>query len=99
AVAGVGGGYYGTILINVTDLSSLQSTAAHEIDETLGIGGWGSSLALSAPYTGQASPTTGIGPLDLFRYSSNGVRSFTLDPAAAAYFSIDGGRMTNVHFY
>lgn len=98
AVASFGGGYYGKILMNVSSLSRLQATAAHEMNETLGTGGWGSSLYLAGSYSGQASPTTGIGPLDLFRYSSSGVRSFTLDPAATAYFSINGGSTKLVFF-
>lgn len=98
AVAGGGAGYYGRILINVSSLIGLQATAAHEIDETLGIGGWGSSLELSGSYSGQASPTTGVGSLDLFRFSGSGVRSFTLSPTATSYFSIDGGKTELVYF-
>jgi Leucine-rich repeat (LRR) protein len=98
AVADSGGGYYGKILLNVSSLGGLQATAAHEIDETLGIGGWGSSLELAGSYSGQASPTTGIGSLDLFRYSGPGIRSFTMDPTATAYFSIDGGMTKLVSF-
>ncbi len=60
---------------------SIQSVAAHEIDEVLGIGGPGSQL-------GQSSGN--IGPLDLFRYSANGVRSYSTS-AASSYFSINGG--------
>jgi hypothetical protein len=77
----------------------LQAVAGHEIDEVLGIGGEGSTLALSGPYTGQASPAGGIGPLDLFRYNASNSRSFTLNPnASPSYFSIDRGNTTNVHF-
>jgi hypothetical protein len=67
----------------------LQAVAGHEIDEVLGTGGSGSSL-----------PTTNgpIGPLDLFRYSSPGVRSFTTSTSAAPYFSIDSG-LTNLVFF
>ena len=46
----------------------LQAVAAHEIDEALGIGGFGSTLP---------STTGRIGALDLFRYSAAGTRSFT----------------------
>src|SRR5665213_2331685 len=92
-------GYHGKIFLNVTSLNGLQSSAAHEIDETLGIGGWGSNLNLTNSYTGQASPTDGVGSLDLFRYSSPGVRSFTLDRTAPApYFSINNGQTILVHF-
>jgi len=67
----------------------LQAIAAHEIDEVLGIGGSGSSL-----------PTTNssIAPLDLFRYSASGVRSFTTSSSASAYFSINGGTNDLVNF-
>jgi len=60
--------------------------------------GWGSSLDLAGSYTGQASPTTGVGSLDLFRYSGSGVRSFTLNPTATPYFSVDGGKTILVYF-
>jgi hypothetical protein len=49
----------------------LQAVANHEIDETLGIGGTGSTL------TGTGSLTGPVGDLDLYRYSANGVRSYT----------------------
>lgn len=63
----------------------LQAAAGHEIDEILGIGGYGSQLPFSTSRGGT------IGPEDLFRYGAAGVRSLTVDPAATAYFSIDGG--------
>jgi hypothetical protein len=47
---------------------SLESVAMHEIDESLGIGGPGSTLA-------SGDPTGPVGDLDLFRYSAPGVRS------------------------
>ena len=92
------GGFHGIIYLNVTNLTGLQAVAEHEIDEILGIGGWGSSLTLAGSYRGQASPTNGIGALDLFRFGGPGVRSFTLDPAATAYFSMDGGKTKLVSF-
>lgn len=67
----------------------LQAIATHEMDEVLGIGGTGTSL----PDT-----SDNIAPLDLFRYSSNGVRSFTADTDAKSYFSIDGGKTMLVGF-
>ncbi len=60
----------------------LEQVALHEINEVLGAGGAGSQL-------GQAG--TAVGPLDLFRYSANAVRSYST-AAASAYFSIDGGK-------
>ena len=70
-------------------LYDLQAVAAHEIDEVLGIGGSGSILpSTSGP----------VRPLDLFRYSASGVRSFTTNSSATAYFSIDGGVTDLVNF-
>jgi hypothetical protein len=67
----------------------LQAVAAHEIDEALNVGGPGTAL-----------PTTGgsVGAEDLFRYSANGVRSFTTSSSATAYFSINGGATNIVNF-
>jgi PEP-CTERM motif-containing protein len=58
---------------------SLLSVTEHEIDEVLGLG---SSL-----------PTVPFGtifPEDLFRYDAAGNRSFTTNPTAKAFFSING---------
>jgi hypothetical protein len=52
----------------------------HEIDEALGLGS-------SLPNT----PFSTIFPEDLFRYSAPGVRSFTTNSTATAFFSINGG--------
>ncbi len=68
----------------------LQAVAMHEIDEALGIGGTGSELV---------GGTTGpVGPLDLFRYSAPGVRSYAQGTGIAPYFSINGGNNDLVHF-
>lgn len=68
----------------------LQAVAQHEIDEALGIGGSGSELG---------GGTTGpVGPLDLFRYSAPGVRSYAKGTGISPYFSIDGGNTALVHF-
>ena len=68
----------------------LQAVAMHEIDEALGIGGTGSSLA---------GGTTGpVGPLDLFRYNAPGGRSYSQGTTIAPYFSVNGGNTALVHF-
>jgi PEP-CTERM motif len=58
----------------------LISTVEHEINEVLGLG---SSL-------GQTYQTSNPSVEDLFRYASNGSRSYTTNPSANAYFSING---------
>ncbi len=63
---------------------SLKAETLHELDEVLGIGGGGSSLQPT-----DQQPDF-VGPLDLYRYSAKGVRSFSTS-AKSAYFSIDGG--------
>lgn len=70
-------------------LYDLQAVAGHETDEVLDIGGPGSVL-----------PTTSgaVGPEDLFRYSANGVRSFTASTGASSYFSVDGGATMVLQF-
>jgi len=88
--SGLPGGYDGVISLNthITDVGSpgtsgvysLAATAEHEIDEVLGLG----------------SDVSGTGffsdplPEDLFRYASNGSRSYTSNTSANAFFSIDG---------
>jgi hypothetical protein len=67
---------------------SLESVAMHELDESLGIGGTGSNLGKLG----------GVGDLDLYRYSAPGVRSYTTDPSAVSYFSIDGGNTVLSYF-
>ena len=75
-----------------TSQYSLLAVVEHEIDEILGLG---STLGLGlsgytcgfGPYTG---PCTNVpSPEDLFRYASDGTRSFTT-ATTNAYFSIDG---------
>ena len=53
---------------------------------------------LCKAYTGQAGPTNGVGPLDLYRYASPGFRSFSLSPNVVSYFSITGGTNILVDF-
>lgn len=69
---------------------SLQSVAAHEIDEVLGIGGSGSTLP--------GDSTQPVGDLDLYRYSAPGVSSYTASNTVESYFSIDGGTTVLAHF-
>jgi PEP-CTERM motif len=100
AGAGPGGAYDSVISLNTSLTSppnslngstySLQSVATHEIDEVLGIGGSGSTIG-----SGSGSPA---GDLDLFRYSSAGVLSYTTDTTATPYFSINGGNTPLTYF-
>jgi hypothetical protein len=96
------GGLDSTISLNLSSMNvsrtgmqnsndyDLQAVATHEMDEVLGIGGEGSDLA---------SGTTGaVGPLDLFRYISPGVRSYSQSANIAPYFSINGGTTELVYF-
>ncbi len=70
-------------------------TIEHEVNEVLGGGGAGSSLNIQYAHQvlGQnfGSLNTAIAPLDRFRYSAPGVASYSIDPTATAYFSVDGG--------
>ena len=102
------GGFNSTISLNFSQLNDsrpdanpslydLQSVAYHEIDEVLGIGGNATTL-YQAGATPPSSLPTDVGPLDFFRYSAPGTRSFTYDPTQKAYFSIDGGK-TNLVFF
>ncbi len=70
----------------------LQAVAAHEIDEVLDVGGPASNLPTSTSTTGD------IGVMDLYRYSANGVRSYTSSGSATSYFSINGGATDLVDF-
>jgi hypothetical protein len=67
----------------------LFAVAGHEIDEVLGLGS-GLNLPLGFPRLSR--------PQDLFRYSANGVRSYTTSSTATSYLSIDGGATNLVGF-
>ena len=71
----------------------LEAETTHEVDEALDIGG--SRSILSFPST---VPTGAVGSLDLFRFASAGVRSFTTSATATAYFSIDSGAINLTNF-
>ncbi len=72
----------------------LQAVANHEIDEALGSGGAGSTIG------GTGFFATGVGDLDLYRYTAAGVRSYsTLQTTSPySYFSIDGGNTVLSYF-
>ena len=63
------------------DTYSLLATTEHEIDEVLGLG---SDVGQSNPFFRDPAAE------DLFRYDSNGNRSYTTNSAAKAFFSLDG---------
>jgi hypothetical protein len=74
----------------------LLAVTMHEMDEVFGGGS-----ALDGLAQGAAAPAD-IQPLDLYRYSGTGVRSYNTNsptgPANQAYFSIDGGKTDLVNF-
>ena len=85
-------------IMNFTDttdpsLYPANNVIQHEVDEVLGVGGPGSLV--DQPFG--ASIAIGpqnfsyMGAEDLYRYSAPGTASFTTDPTATSYFSIDGG--------
>jgi hypothetical protein len=84
------GGFDGVISINaaLTDVGgngasgpySFQAVLMHEINEVLGLG---SDLGGTGFFSDPA-------PEDLFRYDSNGLRSYTTNTSAMSFFSIDG---------
>lgn len=76
----------------------LQDTVMHEVNEVLGIGGNGTELGGNGSTSTPPDSPTDLGPLDFFRYSSPGTRSFTYDTSAISYFSIDGGTTDLVHY-
>lgn len=72
----------GTLDSNKYDLIAVTE---HEMDEVLGFGS-----ALNGLANGSPAPTAEISPLDLYRYTSTGSRSFDTNLGTEAYFSIDG---------
>jgi len=71
--------------------TDLVPTVEHEIDEILGVGGWGSTIVSGAL-------PTDVGPLDLYRYGIHNVLSYSNNINTSAYFSIDGGHTPLVYF-
>jgi hypothetical protein len=108
-VSSEGGGYNSTLTFNFASLNPSrtggqvignydeQSVIFHEVDEVLGIGGTGSELSWDGTGLVPALPSE-LGPLDFFRYSTNGVRSFAYGTNTVAYFSIDRGATKLVSF-
>jgi sugar lactone lactonase YvrE len=70
--------------------SDFLDTAAHELDEALGIGS-----TLTGLTDNSAVPTGNFAAEDYFRYSAAGTRAITTNPNAVVYFSYNGGS-TNV---
>ncbi|MBV8278194.1 MAG: NF038122 family metalloprotease [Verrucomicrobia bacterium] len=93
--AGVGG-FAGTIALNLAQMNI--SAVEHELDEVLGIGGAGSTLNHGGTVTISGQTVSVIGPMDLYRYSAPGARSFSTSNEVSSYFSIDGGNTALVHF-
>jgi hypothetical protein len=110
-VSGVSGTFDTEILLNTSITSppeglagfyGLQAVANHEIDESLGIGGTGSTLGDSGIQGVYA------GDLDVYRWScgvaivgttcSDPIRSYTTSATAVSYFSIDGGHTILSYF-
>jgi hypothetical protein len=93
-LAGVGSvtqnGLDGIITVGAGNYGNAAVTE-HEIDEILGIGGWGTILGDPQIVNGK----TTIGPLDLYRYSAVGTPSLTTNTMATSYLSVDGG-MTSI---
>jgi hypothetical protein len=78
-----------TSIMNFTDtvdpsLYPATTVIQHEVDEILGVGGPGSLVT-------QPFGALYMGAEDLYRYSGLHTASFTTDPNATSYFSIDGG--------
>jgi hypothetical protein len=108
------GGIDGEILIDFSQMNwsrsappeqdkfDLETAVLHEIDEILGSGGQGSTLAIKEDGTEpEPASLSDLGPLDLYRYQQvalGPLRSFSTSPDIAAYFSIDGGATTNTFF-
>ena len=106
ALGNNGGTFDSSISLNLSEMNlsrtgpqdpnkyDLEAETTHEVDEALDIGGSGSILSFSGPTV----PTGAVDSLDLFRFASAGVRSFTTSATATAYFSIDSGAINLTNF-
>lgn len=83
-------------IVNIGTTAGMQAVF-HEVDEILGGGGQGSEVG-SQSYCEYRAGSGCYGALDLYRYSAPGVGSFTTDPNASAYLSIDGGQTILANF-
>ena len=86
---------YGTSAVG-GEYSAIASIE-HEIDEILGGGGTGSMLN-NIPCGGTKAAYPDVGVLDLYRYASPGVPSFSSCNGTTAYLSVDGGSTPIVAF-
>jgi hypothetical protein len=84
------GGFDAIITLNPGLIANNQaSVILHEINEVLGGGGPGSTIG---------GNVNALGPLDLYRYSALHTKSYTTDPNASAYLSVDGGNTIIANF-
>jgi hypothetical protein len=74
-------------------LYDFYAVAEHEIDEVLGITSFLTGVANNGSPAGSYASS-----LDQFRYSAPGVHTYSTDPNATAYFSVDGG-VTAVNYF
>jgi hypothetical protein len=70
----------------------LQAVANHEIDESLGIGGAGSTVGNTSSFF-----LNNPGDLDIYRYTAAGARTYTT-AGDDAFFSINGGTTDLIQF-
>ena len=80
--------FAGTTPANEYDL---QAGLEHELDEVLGGGGAGSTLAYQSQSDSSSYFYGSYGPTDLYRYSAPGIDSWSNSSTAKSYLSIDGG--------
>jgi hypothetical protein len=82
--------YTGVATPNTSDF---MDTAAHELDEALGIGS-----ALTGLSDNAAVPGGDYAAEDYFRFSASGTRAITTNPNATVYFSYNGGSANVAQF-